>query len=251
MILAAARGKSPSPWSTFNRQRNVCPSPLVGSQRIAMDPVSAGASIIAFVQIANTVISACKFCIDTIKDAPKDMHMIFGEVTSLKATMESLDVADMHATATSIEACHRCLSELSGLLPRDYDASTKGKNRKITMMELAWPLKQSKARRLLSEISHHKSTLLLAISGDMVSVFSSANDLGGGSWLTRLRAARHHIKDIKAGVVRVEQTMTGMPTTCYALYTLKADDLINQTRNGMRFFVGWRREIRRLYTIKH
>ncbi|KAK4207821.1 hypothetical protein QBC37DRAFT_454389, partial [Rhypophila decipiens] len=39
--------------------------------------------------------------------------------------------------------------------------------RRISAAQLAWPFKQSRARKLLAELSHHKATLLLAISGDI------------------------------------------------------------------------------------
>jgi hypothetical protein len=144
------------------------------------DPLSIGAGVIAFIQLADSVIRACKECIEAIKDAPKDMQMIIGEVTSLKAIIESFSAADVHANTIRlvpslfeasgpVEACKCCLSALRGLLPPDIPGPSKGKLRRITVRELAWPFgTQSKARKLLAEISLHKSTLLLAITGDMM-----------------------------------------------------------------------------------
>jgi hypothetical protein len=143
------------------------------------DLLSIGASVIAFIQLADSVIRLCKDCIEAIKDGPKDMQMIIGEVTSLRAIIESFSAVDLHANTIKlvpslfevtgpIEACRRCLSTLQGLLPADIPEVSRGKLRKITFAELAWPAKQSKARKLLAEISGHKSTLLLAITGDMM-----------------------------------------------------------------------------------
>lgn len=143
------------------------------------DPLSIGAGIIAFIQLADSVIRACKECIEAIKDAPKDMQMIIGEVTSLKAILESFSAVDLHVNTIKlvpglfeatgpVEACQRCLSTLLLLLPSDLPEASKGKLRRITFAELAWPMKQSKARKLLAEISGHKATLLLAITGDMM-----------------------------------------------------------------------------------
>lgn len=144
-----------------------------------MDPVSLSASIIAFIQIADSVIGICKHCIDSIKDAPKDMQMILGEATSLRAIIESFNAADLHAntlklvpslfeSAGPIEACRRCLFALERLLPQQTLESQQTRRSRITFAELAWPLKESKARKLLAEISQHKATLLLIISGDMM-----------------------------------------------------------------------------------
>lgn len=144
-----------------------------------MDPVSISASVIAFIQIADRVIRACKHCIDTIKDAPKDMQMILGEAISLRAIIDSLNPADMHASTAKlvpslfaqsgpVEGCRRCLSALEGLIPPEETQGTLQSKRKITFVELAWPLKESKARRLMAEISQHKATLLLAMTGDIM-----------------------------------------------------------------------------------
>jgi hypothetical protein len=70
-----------------------------------------------------------------------------------------------------IEACRSCLASLEALLPTDFgatDGSTVPRRRRITLTELAWPLKRSKAMKLLAEISQHKSTLLFAMSGDVM-----------------------------------------------------------------------------------
>ncbi|KAK8077233.1 hypothetical protein PG996_003403 [Apiospora saccharicola] len=153
------------------------------------DPLSMGASIIAFIEITNRIVSTCKYCIETVKDAPRDFQMILGETTSLEAIIETLKAsgAEPLGLAVTLEACHRCLSALEGLLPKPQRNDTSGsKRRNITFAELAWPLKESKARKLLAEVSQHKATLLLAISGDMA----------------------HDIKAIRASINNVEESLT-------------------------------------------
>ncbi|KAI3332233.1 hypothetical protein HD806DRAFT_186541 [Xylariaceae sp. AK1471] len=160
------------------------------------DPLSVGASIVAFIELAERLIRTCKYCIETIQNAPQDMQMILGEVTSLRAIFASLGATNLHpntarliptlsGTGGPIESCRLCLSALEDLLPRAAYDLTTSKTRRI-LIDLAWPLKESKARKLLAEISHHKSTLLLAITGDVI----------------------HDIKDIRAGVERIEYTIT-------------------------------------------
>ncbi|KAK8006213.1 hypothetical protein PG991_012510 [Apiospora marii] len=134
------------------------------------DPLSVGASIIAFLELTKRIVSTCKYCIETIKDAPKDFQMILGETTSLEAIIESLKASNAESPGLSVtlEACRRCLSDLERLLPKLQGNSSPSSNRRrITLANLAWPMKESKARKLLSEVSQHKATLLLAISGDM------------------------------------------------------------------------------------
>ncbi len=143
------------------------------------EPLSIGASVVGFIQLADSVIRLCNDYIQAIKDAPKDMQIIIGEVTSLKAILESFKAVDLHVntiklvpslfeTMGPVEACRRCLLTLQSLLPKDNPEVSQGKLRKIIIADLAWPLKQSKARKLLAEISGHKSTLLLAITGDVM-----------------------------------------------------------------------------------
>ncbi|KAK8133745.1 hypothetical protein PG984_005757 [Apiospora sp. TS-2023a] len=134
------------------------------------DPLSVGASIIAFFDLTKRIVNTCKYCIEAIKDAPKDFQMIIGETTSLKAIIETLKASNVESLGLSvtIEACRRCLSDLGRLLPKPRGkSSSSSRRRKITVADLAWPMKESKARKLLSEVSQHKATLLLAISGDM------------------------------------------------------------------------------------
>ncbi|RYO81887.1 hypothetical protein DL766_002101 [Monosporascus sp. MC13-8B] len=162
------------------------------------DPVSLGASIVAFIEITDRIIRACKYCVETIKDAPKDMQMIMGEAISLRAILDSLGAAELHPKSMQlvpglfgrggpVEAIRNALSELENLLPKEIRGlSTNNSHRKF-LTELAWPLKESKARKLLAEISHHKSTLLLAATGDII----------------------HDIKDIRSGVRRLDYTITG------------------------------------------
>jgi len=150
-----------------------------------MDPISVGASILAFVGLADRIIRATKYCIDGLQDAPSDIRMIFCEVSSLRAVVDILTGSEQSAAelcnappnipldwAGPIEACRRCLASLEALLPSGGDAPSgpaAPSRRRMTLAELAWPLKQqSKARKLLAEISQHKSTLLLAISGDVM-----------------------------------------------------------------------------------
>ncbi|KAI8629156.1 hypothetical protein F5Y19DRAFT_91780 [Xylariaceae sp. FL1651] len=172
---------------------------LQSATSIMAEPLSLGASIVAFIELAERVIRTCKYCIETIQNAPQDMQMIFGEVTSLRAIFVSLGAANLHpntvrsiptllGTGGPIESCRLCLSALEQLLPT-YDLNISKGRRVLT--ELAWPLKESKARKLLAEISQHKSTLLLAITGDVI----------------------HDIKDIRAGVERIEYVITDSQRT--------------------------------------
>jgi hypothetical protein len=134
------------------------------------EPLSIGASVLAFIGLADRIIRLSKYCIDGLQDAPSEIRMIHGEVSSLRAIVDVL--ADTEAPSLfdkdgPLESCRRCLSDLERLLPA-VDTSFRRAGRRLTVAELAWPLKQSKARKLLAELSQHKASLLLMISGDVV-----------------------------------------------------------------------------------
>ncbi|RYP78839.1 hypothetical protein DL771_000224 [Monosporascus sp. 5C6A] len=149
------------------------------------DPVSLGASIVAFIEVTDRIIRACKYCVETIKDAPKDMQMIMGEAISLRAILDSLGAADLHPKSMQlvpdlfgkggpVEAIRNALCELENLLPKEIRGIPTSHSHRRVLAQLAWPLKESKARKLLAEISHHK----------------------------------HDIKDIKSGIRRLDYTIT-------------------------------------------
>ncbi|KAF5600091.1 ankyrin repeat [Fusarium pseudoanthophilum] len=161
------------------------------------DPLSIGASVLAFIGLADRIIRTCKHYIEAIEDAPKDIQMILGEATSLKAIIDSIGessatslVPNLHEQNGPIKSCYSCLASLEALLPPTMGQSQTGKRRKLTLVDLAWPLKQSKVRKLLAEISHHKATLLLAMSGDM------SRDL----------------KEIRAGIEKLQGTISESET---------------------------------------
>lgn len=135
-----------------------------------MDPLSVGASVLAFIGLADRIIRLSKYCIDGLQDAPSDIRMIYGEVSSLRAIVDVLtesEAPSLFDKDGSFEGCRRCLTNLEGLLPADTTSDKAGR-RRLTIAELAWPLKQSRARKLLVELSQHKATLLLIISGDIM-----------------------------------------------------------------------------------
>ncbi|KAK4446724.1 hypothetical protein QBC34DRAFT_356380, partial [Podospora aff. communis PSN243] len=174
-----------------------------------MDPFSTAVAIIAVIQIADRVIELCKFYLEAARDAPSDLRHIFVETAALKAILDSLHF--LHITSTQelvthslvhlygddgpVEACRKTLTELCGLFPNDVPGATAASqasskaaraNLKSIMAALAWPLREGKARKLLSELVQHKTTINLALTVD------SSRD----------------IKSIKAKVDHIHQTIS-------------------------------------------
>lgn len=153
-----------------------------------MDLLSAGASLITFIELADRVIGLCKFYIEGVRDAPHDLRVMLIEVTSLRGILENLDyllkvdpsfvseaILNLWCEGGTIAACEACLTQLKDLFPKDntWNGASKhqqngSKRQKISHMlaVLAWPLKEGRARKLLQELSRHKTTVTLALSAE-------------------------------------------------------------------------------------
>ncbi|KAK3331701.1 hypothetical protein B0T19DRAFT_366827 [Cercophora scortea] len=150
------------------------------------EALALGASAVAFIQLADRVIGLCKFYIESVRDVPHDIRVILIEVSSLKSILDNLRflaTADANAGAASsstirnlggpdgtLGACGLALGELEKLFPEDHiqQLAVKKKRKRLHVSQivtaLAWPLKASKAKKLLDEISQHKSTITIALS---------------------------------------------------------------------------------------
>jgi hypothetical protein len=146
------------------------------------EPFSLAAGVITVIEATAKVIQTCKHLIETARDAPKDLCHIFIEISSLKATLESLhylSVADCEfsdAVRGLVEidgAIHGCrdtvemlAAELDGLGISNSSQTSTGKRQKLKG-SLRWCLKESKARKLLEDAVQHKSTISLALLGEV------------------------------------------------------------------------------------
>ena len=137
------------------------------------------ASIVAFIQLTDSVIRICSHFISSAKDAPRDLVIISSEVTSLRAILACFSKENLHpktaealptlfAPTGPIQACYRSITALECLLPKIPDDGTRRMG--FNLSDMAWALKESQVRKLLAEITLHKSTLLLALTGDLMQV---------------------------------------------------------------------------------
>lgn len=145
------------------------------------EAIAIGASVIAVIQITERIISFSKFYIETARDAPSNLRAILIETSALKTVFENLKFLTacdgLFSTTASnfsgadgpIEGCLRSVTELEKLFPSDFvqvKGQGRSKKRKLNsaLTSLAWPLKESKAQKLLDEIMRHKSTITLALT---------------------------------------------------------------------------------------
>ena len=161
------------------------------------EAIAVGASVIAIIQITDRVIGLCKFYIETARDAPSDLRVILIETSALKTILENLnflsacDSSVLAATGSlsgedgPIKGCLRTAAELENLFPTDEAQTTgwkRSKRRKLgsILTALAWPLKESRARKLLDEMMRYKTTISLALTTVSMydPVFYSPNSIG-------------------------------------------------------------------------
>ena len=144
------------------------------------EAIAIGASVIAIIQITDRIVGLCKFYIENVKDAPSDLRAILLETSTLKTIFENLKFLSAcdgsYSTMASslsgadgpIEGCLQSVTELEELFPSDsvhLKGQSRSKKRKLksTLASLAWPLKETKARKLLDKIACYKSTINLAL----------------------------------------------------------------------------------------
>lgn len=156
----------------------------------AIAAVGVAASIIAVVELAGRIAKICKFYIDTTKDYPRDLRLIYVEIGSLKVIFEGLTFLDPHDSADSttlkallrndgpVQHCKKAVEDLEKLFPPVPPTPAHSRKRpkrevlQAGLVSLAWPLKAEKSRRLLEEIMQYKSTIAVALQGQLLSVFS-------------------------------------------------------------------------------
>jgi hypothetical protein len=145
------------------------------------EAIGLAASIIAIVQIADSVIELCKFYIETLHDCPSDIRTILVETSTTKSILESVQflasckngpstmLEGLGGTDGPIKGCRSAITKIKKLLPAGPERGVGGSKSKREKIEaclatLAWPLKEKKARKLLEEINQHKATINLALT---------------------------------------------------------------------------------------
>jgi hypothetical protein len=164
------------------------------------------ASVAGIIQLADRIIELCKFYIETARQAPSDLRAILIETSTIKTILENLQFliavnsnnispslkASLSGEDGPIQGYLRAITQLEALFPsvsapRDKDGLSKRAKIENTMKSLAWPFKESRAKRLLAEMTRYKSMINLALTTESV----------------------HDIKDIKNITTEIHAVFTG------------------------------------------
>lgn len=150
-----------------------------------MDPLSITASVFAIIQMSDRVASVCKFYIDTIRDYPNELRVIFIETKSLAVICEGLQllrrdnaddaaiIARLAGSDGLIAECEKTVQQLESLLPSPRPPPNS--TREVPMQKfqsaldaLAWIRKSDEAKMLLRNLAYFKSNISLAIEGSIL-----------------------------------------------------------------------------------
>ncbi|KAK0717694.1 hypothetical protein B0T26DRAFT_599226, partial [Lasiosphaeria miniovina] len=168
------------------------------------------ASVIAVVQLTAKVTYCCRFYIENVKDARKDLRRVLIETSSLHGVVDNLrflldsdpdfqsatELSALYAADGPVAGCLETLRRLEDLVPTPTDPrpappapmTLKWRAEAISL-RLAWPLKRNKVMALLDDLQRHKASVSLVIYG--------ADE-----------ESRRDVKAIKGELVTVRQLLT-------------------------------------------
>ncbi|SLM33828.1 P-loop containing nucleoside triphosphate hydrolase [Lasallia pustulata] len=154
-----------------------------------MEGLALAASIVAILQITNSVISVCYSYSAAAKDAPWELSKVNAEMKSLRDVLQTLQPLAAQAEFASPSAGTRlptlallcvpggllncCLDEVRRLDERLKPPSWSdsfGPKRKAFIQAFRWPLNKAETTKTLDDISRYRSILNLAITADQTTL---------------------------------------------------------------------------------
>ncbi|KZL85619.1 ankyrin repeat protein, partial [Colletotrichum incanum] len=147
----------------------------------------------------------CKHYIESARDAPSDLRAILIETTAVKAILENIEFLSqcevgespmldcLFGTSGPVKGCHDAIRGLQDLLQSNKGGTQisgpsrpKTQRIEVILTSLAWPLKATKAKKLLEEIARHKNTITFTLTADSI----------------------HDIKKIREHTTQIQQILT-------------------------------------------
>ena len=156
-----------------------------------MDGLSAAASVIAVLQISESVISACYQYYKTAKGARKDILEVISMVKDLKGTLDTIqflldeegdDAEDprlplLKSLDRSFKACESVLKDVSEQLGVEICTDLDPETVKVGFKKKAtWPWKEKDVGKILQSLEKFKTIFILALSGETLQVVRAIQD---------------------------------------------------------------------------
>ena len=140
--------------------------------------------IAELLQLTNTVLTSCWQYVLNVKNAPADINKVINEVSGLESLFKQLStltstgendprMASLKALyASPAGPFHACTASLSEMVKKLEKIS--GGN--VVRRRLMWPFESGKLEELLNGLEKHKSTIMLALTGDSVEIHMETNE---------------------------------------------------------------------------
>jgi ankyrin repeat domain-containing protein 50 len=155
-----------------------------------MDGLSAAASVIAVLQISESVISACYQYYKTAKGARKDILQVISMVKDLKGTLDTIqflldddgDAEDprlplLKSLEPSFAACEEAMRDVAQRLGIELDNEFDPGTLKISLKKKAtWTWKEKEVAKTLQCIEKFKTIFILALNGETLKVVRAIQD---------------------------------------------------------------------------
>jgi NACHT domain/Fungal N-terminal domain of STAND proteins len=150
-----------------------------------MDPISFTASIIAVVTISEAVLSSCWQYLEKARNAQKDVKKILDVVGSLKSILEHLKRLADSAHGNELDPRLPLLSALAvpngplmscEAILQELEKKLGPAPKSFGLKAMKWPFKENAVNEIVETIEKHKSTIILALSGDSLQSIRVIND---------------------------------------------------------------------------
>ena len=175
------------PWPRYF----LLPFPAAFSSTMA-EGIGLVASVIAVLQITNSVISVCHDYSAAVQGSSWELSQVRTELENLRIVLQTLEPLAKQAEVANAAPGAPTLALLcgpGGALPNCFlevkrlDKKLKspswsdgfGPKRKAFIQALRWSLKEADTKKALQAIGRYKDTLALAITADQMSVFDSCS----------------------------------------------------------------------------
>lgn len=154
-----------------------------------MDPLSLTSSIITVLHLVNSIVAVCYEFRSALKDTPWSLTDIVDEIRDLRNILETLERISEQQTSNPVDKSRlrslnvicepetgplaSCVKVLLSLQKKIEPRACSGKvpsKRRALMQVMGWQLNESETRATLQRIERCKSTIILALTEDEVSV---------------------------------------------------------------------------------
>ncbi|KAF7164918.1 hypothetical protein CNMCM5623_009318 [Aspergillus felis] len=144
-----------------------------------MDGLSSAASVIAAIQLTNSVVKICSTYIRGVKDARGDIITLQQTVAGLEGTLQKLKDflqgphnARLTSSSALVKNITDCLSDLGALEKKIDPGSGKDLMRKFGLRAWKWPLQRTEVDRIIQNLERYKSSFTLCLTIDQAALIT-------------------------------------------------------------------------------